>query len=117
MPRSNIRLLTKEERKFFKDNYKFAIKEDVILVTFNGYGRIVAHPLNEDFSISSKIRKIKITKEAISLWQKKFQNTDFNVVDVQNAMNALIISYQGTDFNDVKNQLELIKQNDEKPII
>ena len=117
MPRSNIRLLTKEERKFFKDNYKFVIKEDVILVTFNGYGRIVAHPLNEDFSISSKIRKIKITKEAISLWQKKFQNTDFNVVNVQNAMNALIISYQGTDFNDVKKQLELIKQNDEKPVI
>lgn len=114
MPKSNIKLLTKDERKFFKDNYSFNVKDDFILVKFRDYGRIVAHDANEDFSIASKVRKIKISKEAIKLWKEKFVNTDVTLVDVQNAMNALTIAYQATDYSDVKNQLDIIKQNDEK---
>ena len=67
MPKSNIKLLTKEERRFFKDNYKFSIKDDVLVVKFRDYGRFVAHPINEDFNISSEVRKIKITKEAMKV--------------------------------------------------
>jgi len=114
MPKSNIKLLTKDERQFFKDNYSFSVKDDFILVKFKDYGRIVAHDANSDFSIASKVRKIKISKEAIKLWKEKFINTDFTLVDVQNAMNSLTIAYQATDYNDVKSQLNLIKQNDEK---
>lgn len=114
MPRSNIKLLTKDERQYFKDNYTFILKDDVILTQFKGYGRLVAHSVNEDFNLSSKVRKIKISKEAIKLWMTKFKDTDFNIVDVQNAMNALTISYQATDIDDVKNQLNVIKANDEK---
>lgn len=114
MTRSNIKLLTKDERKYFKDNYHFSIKDDFILVKFNDYGRVVAHPIYEDFNISSKVRKIKISKEAIALWMNNFQNTDFSVIDVQNAMNSLLISYQATDFEDVKAQLNLIKSKEEK---
>ena len=114
MPKSNIKLLTKDERKFFKDNYAFTVKDDFVLVKYKDYGRIVAHDINEDFSISSKVRKIKISKEAINLWKDRFINTDTSLVDVQNAMNALTIAYQATDYTDVKNQLDAIKKNDEK---
>ncbi len=114
MPKSNIKLLTKDERKFFNDNYLFDVKDDFILVKLKDYGRIVAHNANEDFSISSKVRKIKISKEAIKLWKDNFINTDTTLIDVQNAMNALIIAYQATNYSDVKNQLDIIKQNDEK---
>lgn len=114
MPRSNIKLLTKDERRYFKENYTFSIKDDFILVKFNSYGRTVAHPVDEDFFIASKIRKIKISKEAIKLWMTKLQNSEYSVVDVQDAMNALTISYQPTDFDDVQSQLDMIKQNDEK---
>lgn len=117
MPKSNIKLLTKDERKYFKDNYAFSIKDDFILVKFNGYGRTVAHPINESFSIASKVRKIKISEEAIKLWKDKFQSTNYSVIDVQNAMNALLISYQATDYNDVKSQLEVIDKNDEKSVL
>jgi len=114
MPRSNIKLLTKDERQFFKDNYIFTVKDDVVLIQFKGYGRIIAHSTNEDFSIASKVRKIKISKEAIHLWQTKFKDMGYNLVDVQNAMNALIISYQAIDEQDVKNQLNIIKEKDDK---
>lgn len=116
MAKSNIRLLTKDELKFFKENYSFIIKEDVILVKFKGYDRIVAHPIDSDFSIASKVRKIKISKEAISLWKDKFKATEYTVIDIQNAMNALTIGYQATDYNDVKNQLEIIKSKYEKDV-
>ena len=117
MPRSNIKLLTKDERRYFKENYTFSIKDDFILVKFNNYGRTVAHSIDEDFSIASKIRKIKISKEAIKLWMTKFQNSEYSIVDIQDAMNALTISYQPTDFDDVQSQLDMIKQNDEKTIL
>lgn len=117
MPRSNIKLLTKDERRYFKNNYAFSIKDDFILVKFNGYGRTVAHPIDEDFSIASKVRKIKISKDAIKLWKDKFQNTEYSVIDIQDAMNALLISYQATNFDDVKSQLEVIKKNDEKIVL
>ena len=116
MPKSNIKLLTKDERKFFNEHYSFEIKDDFILVKFKNYGRFVAHPINESFDIASKVRKIKISKEAIKLWSEKFKDTTFSLVDVQNAMNALTISYQATDYNEVKNQLDVIKNNDEKQI-
>ena len=117
MPKSNIKLLTKDERKFFKDKYTFIYKDDFLVVKFKDYGRYVAHPINEDFSISSEVRKIKITKEAMKLWKEKFINTDVSVVDVQNAMNALTISYQATNYDDVKNQLKVIEDNDNKNLM
>ena len=89
MPKSNIKLLTKDERKFFKDKYTFIYKDDFLVVKFKDYGRYVAHPMN----------------------------TDVSVVDVQNAMNALTISYQATDYDDVKNQLKVIEDNDNKNLM
>ena len=114
MPKSNIKLLTKDERQYFRDNYSFELQGNFVLVKFKNYGRVVAHSIFEPFSIVSKIRKITISVNAINLWKDKFMNTDTSLVDVQNAMNALTIAYQATDYTDVKNQLDAIKKNDEK---
>ena len=116
MPKSNIKLLTKEDRQFFKEKYEFSIKDNLILVKVKDYDRITAHNINEDFSISSKVRKIKVSKEATALWIEKFKDTNFNVIDIQNAMNALILSYQATDFDEVKTQLDVIESNDRRHI-
>ena len=116
MPRSNIRLLTKDERQFFKDNYEIIVNNGFILVINKHYKRITAHPIDVDFAIASKVRKIKITTEAINLWKEKFINTDVSLIEIQNAMNALTLSYQYTNYEDVKNQLERIKINDEKNV-
>lgn len=114
MSKSNVRLLTKTEREFFKKNYSFQLKDDVLLVKFKSYGRIVAHPINKRFSILSDVRKITISPEAMQLWIDKFKDTNYNVVDVQNAINSLVIGYQGTDYVDVKQQLEFIDKTDAK---
>lgn len=111
MPRSNIKLLTREERQFFNTKYSFELVDDVILVKLEDYGRVTAHNANESFNISSKLRKIKISKEAIRLWRDRFMKSA-SLIDVQNAMNALTIAYQTVDYEDVKTQLEIIEKND-----
>lgn len=113
MAKSNIRLLTKDERAFFNDNYVITLKDDMILVKCKSYGRLVAHPVDCDFSISAKVRKISISKEAIQLWKDKFIGTA-SLFDVQNAMNALTIAYQATDYEDVKEQLTLINDKERR---
>lgn len=113
MSKSNIKLLTKKEREYFKEHYNFELQGNVLLVNCIGYGRVVAHPIDKQFSILSKVRKITISVDAIRLWIEKFKETKYNVVDIQNAMNALLIGYQPTDYNDIKNQLEIIEKKDE----
>lgn len=117
MSKSNIKLLTKDERQFFHDNYSFELQGNFILVKFKNYGRVVAHPINKQFSIVSKVRKITISVEAITLWIEKFKDSKYTVVDIQNAMNALIIGYQPTAYDEVKNQLTIIDEKDMKSVL
>lgn len=117
MSKSNVRLLTKDERQFFHDNYTFELQGSFILIKFKNYGRVVAHSIDKQFSIVSKVRKITISVEAIKLWIEKFKNTSYTVVDIQNAMNALIIGYQPTAYDEVKNQLQIIDEKDKKSVL
>lgn len=117
MSKSNIKLLSKEERQFFHNNYSFELQGNFILVKFRNYGRVVAHSIDKQFSIVSKVRKITISTEAIKLWIDKFRNTPYTIVDIQNAMNALIIGYQPTAYDEVKNQLTIIDENDTKSVL
>lgn len=112
MAKSNIKLLTKDERKFFHDNYTFEHQGNCILVKFKDYGRVVAHPIDKSFNIVSRVRKITISTNAISLWIEKFKDTKYSVVDIQNAINALIIGYQHTEYEEVKTQLNIIDDKD-----
>ena len=114
MPKSNIKLLTKDERQYFHDNYTFELQGDFVLVKFTSYGRVVAHSIFEPFSIVSKVRKITISVNAINLWKDKFMNSKHTLIDVQNAINALTIGYQATDYDEVNAQLNAIDEIDMK---
>ena len=114
MPKSNIKLLTKDERQYFRDNYNFELQGNFVLVKFKNYGRVVAHSIFEPFSIVSKIRKITISVNAIDLWKDKFMNSKYTLIDVQNAINALTIGYQATDYDEVNAQLNAIDEIDMK---
>lgn len=103
----NIRLLTKEEIEFFKNEYSFEIYGKYLLVSTKSYKRTVTHDLNKDFFISSKKRKITITKETLKLYKESFSNT--YLIELQNAINALIISYQDINEDSIKEQLTLMK--------
>lgn len=113
MPRSNIKLLTKDERAKLNSIYDIKLAGDMIVVKCTHYDRITAHAKDSAFDISSKVRKIHISKEAIDLWIDKFMDKA-TLIDVQNAMNALLIGYQSLSYEDVKTQIDRINEKDAK---
>ena len=116
MATSNIKLLTKDERYAFNKAYTLTVKDSSVFVKFNGRNITTVHDIDEDFQIYYKTlnRKITIKKEAVVLWNERFKDSKYTLIDIQNAMNALTIGYQSLDYEDVKNQLEVIDKNDAK---
>ena len=50
-------------------------------------------------------RRIKITKNAIDLWSEKYID-EYSLIEVQNAINTLIVTYQTVTQEHVTGQLE-----------
>lgn len=100
----NIRALTDEELEFIKNKYNFELVGDFICVSTNGYDRKVLHSIDKPFSINS-IRKVTISKPAIDAWINKFRAMGYSLVEVQNAMSVLIVTWQDITDEEVENQL------------
>ena len=116
MPRSNIRLLTRDELMYFNSNYIFTLKSDLILVQVKNFNRITSHPINKDFHISTSVRKLKISKEAIEIWSEPSVQSKYTLVEIQNSINALILAYQKVDKNMILTQAKFIKDKYDKII-
>lgn len=111
---SRLRLLSKTERQYFNNNYNFKLHDNMLLVSKKDFNRVVAHSITSDFCINSPIRKIKISAEAIQMWKTYFEKSKYSVVDIQNAINILTMSYQKIGYEEVVSQLKIIDKNDEK---
>lgn len=101
----NLRALTKEELDFLNSKYEFTYIPNYIVTTCTGFGRKVLHDVNKSFSLNTPIRKIKITKEAIDFWVNEFRN-EYTLLDVQNAISSLIVTYQDISLEDIKTALK-----------
>lgn len=99
MKKNNIRLLTSEELNVFLDKYSFTVKDNFIWVDVKGFNRLTLHPISKSFSISCNNRKITIIPEAIELWNNYFK--DKHLIEVQQAINKLILMYQTPKYEDV----------------
>lgn len=85
---------------FVKNNSKY------IVVTTKGYNaRKVVHNINESFLVSTSLRKISFSKEAINYWINEFKD-DYSLVEVQNAISILTITYQPVNVDEIRNQLK-----------
>lgn len=105
MAKNNAKILTKEELDYLNGRYMFEVNDDMILVKIQNYNRVTAHPLTETFSLNTKVRKIDITPEAISIWHKNFKSK-WTLFEVQNAINILITTYQVPEVEDIEDQLK-----------
>lgn len=99
MSKNNIKLLTSEELEAFVKKYKFEVEGLFIWVEVVNFNRPTVHPKNESFSINCNNRKLTISPEAIELWEEHFK--DKNLIEVQQAVNKLILMYQKPDAKDV----------------
>lgn len=104
MGKNNIRLLTKEELASFVDKYEFKVEGFFVWTTVKNFNRPTVHSINDSFSISCNDRKLTITPKAIELWMECFQ--DKHLVEVQQAINTLILMYQSPQREDIDKILQ-----------
>lgn len=106
----NLKALTDEELAYLQKTYKFELMGDYIAVscsTATGatYNRKTLHIVSEPFTLSTKVRKITITTQAINLWIDKYKD-NYSLMEVQNAINLLIITYQDVTEQNIETQLK-----------
>lgn len=107
MPKNNIKLLTKDQLKDFNDKFNIVYDDNDVIVKFYDYARVTRHERGKDFEVNAKhIRKIKFTTQAIEIWIELCKaGKKHTLVDVQNVVNLLIITFQKIDVESVKRAL------------
>lgn len=109
MPANNIHVLSDYDLQCFNEKYLFTFKDDVVLVSTKDYNRITAHALDSKFYLSTSKCKITITADAMKLWVANFKD-NYTLVDVQNAINLFLITYQKPTVTDIASHLKMQKQ-------
>lgn len=106
MPANNTKLLTKRELKNLKDRYYFCLNESgtKIIVGNKYYKRETYHPISEGFSLNSKVRIIRLSKEAIKIWLELEQK--YNLFEIQQVINILKMMLQEANATLVKKLLD-----------
>lgn len=114
---NNARVLTNDEYKFYKDKYSFIVFDNKVAVKIKDYNRITLHDVNETFSINAKpYRKLSFRPESMKIWIEL--ECKYNLIDVQQAVSKLYITFQKVNKdnvisilngNDIKIKVEEIK--------
>lgn len=107
----NIKVLTKTERTYLNERYTFILSDNHVHVKVNEYSRITVHSLNESINITSKLRRMTLSSQAIHIWAKKYV-AKYSLIDVQNAINYLKVSYQEVNDESIDNALKSIDKKD-----
>lgn len=103
----NIKILEDEDLRKLKEIYSFKYVKEInsVMVIISNYSKQTAHDISKDFIINAKKfgKKLTISKEAIKFW---LNNTNYNLLDIQNAINRLNLMYQKVTYEKIK---EIIK--------
>ena len=99
----NLRALTDEELKYINEKYTFEVfKDEYIIVKCQT--RKTLHAIGKSFALSTPIRKVAISTTAIDMWLQLFVDK-YSLIDVQNAISTLTITYQPINRETVENQI------------
>ena len=104
----NLKALSVEELKYFLDRYDIDLVGDYIVVTCKTLKRKTLHDLDKGFPLSTPVKKMNITRQAIELWRKDYIG-HYSLIEVQNAINTLIITYQNVNDLQIREQLKRTK--------
>ena len=106
----NLKVLSEDELKYFLDRYTIKIVGSYVLVHCENPKRNTVHNMNDSFSLTTPVRKIKISKDAINYWKDVFMDK-YSLIEVQNAMNFLQITYRTVNISQLTKQLKKMNQN------
>lgn len=104
----NLRSLTLDELRYFNDRYTFSYVENYVLVHCTVLNKRTFHDINKSFSLKSPVRKLTISKEAIEIWKDNYIN-EYSLIEVQNAISNLLITYQDVNKNQLDRELKRIR--------
>ncbi len=93
----------------FCEKYEIFVYNDYVAVKTKNFNRPTFHLKNQPFSLLCSGRKIKFTPEVIKIWEKSYK--DKHLVEIQNAVNALLISYQQELSEEDINKMLIILEN------
>ena len=101
----NTKALTNDELKFIVDKYEFSLFQDFVVVSTNN--RKTLHDRTKGFSLLLPLarRRVKITPKAIELWIENYMSK-YSLIEVQNALNTLVVTYQSLSKDNINAQLE-----------
>lgn len=100
--------LDETTRQELSDMIEHFVKTDgkYIAVTNKNYmKRTVLHDIHEPFLVSTSLRKVSFSKDAINYWINDF-NDRYTLPDVQNAISVLTVTYQDVTKDEIRKQLE-----------
>lgn len=102
MKRNNVRLMTENELILLKKRYKFTIENNKIVVRTSIRSRETLHDIDKPFAINvKKVRKICFSQDAIQIWKSLYEE-EANLLEVQQAVNKLVITFQDITLDNVK---------------
>ena len=64
--------------------------------------------MSKGFSLKSPIRKITISKDAMKIWKENYAE-EYSLIEVQNAINTLMITYQDVNQSQLDRELKKIR--------
>lgn len=96
---------SQKELKELIDNFVKTNSKYIVVTTKTYNSRKVLHNINESFLISTSMRKISFSKEAINYWINDFKD-EYSLIEVQNAISVLTITYQPINKEEIRNQLK-----------
>lgn len=104
----NLRALSLEELKYFNDRYTFKCLDNYLLVHCTVLNKRTFHDMSKSFSLKSPLRKVTIQKDTMKLWKEKYME-DYTLIEVQSAINNLIITYQDVNESQLDRELKKLK--------
>lgn len=112
MRRTHIVLMSNKEIKAFKDKYTIYLEDEKIYVKINRYeNRKTAHSIHKSFVVNViGMRVVKFTKDTIDLWLDFINDgLKFDLIDVQEKVNEVYLSYQDINKENVLKALNAKK--------
>lgn len=97
MKRNNVKLISADDLKTMKEKYKFELDSsgNNILVKTNTNSRLTYHNSCKPFGINMVGKRVVVfSMDAISIWKELYSVYNYSLLEVQNAVNKLYITFQ-----------------------
>ena len=102
----HTKLLLSHELIELKNKYSIKLINDNVLVAVNTRNQTTIHKLGKKFNLRVNDRKFTISEQALDLWSNDLNL--YNLIDIQHAINTLLINRQETSYENIKKLLKKV---------